>query len=110
GRMILTEAHGPGDPLFMQIVLANPRGFCAGVRMAIDVVDQVLDIVEGETIYGYNEIVHNRHVVERFVDRGVVFVDDLEAVPEGKIVIFSAHGISPAIREQARARNLRSID
>lgn len=95
----------------MQIVLANPRGFCAGVRMAIDVVDQVLDIVDGqETIYVYHEIVHNRHVVERFVDRGVVFVDDLNDVPEGSIVIFSAHGISPLIRRQAETRSLRAID
>lgn len=68
----------------MQIVLANPRGFCAGVRMAIDVVDQVLDIVgDDETIYVYHEIVHNKHVVDRFVDRGVVFIDDLNEVPEG---------------------------
>ncbi len=95
----------------MQIVLANPRGFCAGVRMAIDVVDQVLDIVDpDETVYVYHEIVHNRHVVDRFVDRGVMFVDDLEAVPEGSIVVFSAHGVSPAIRAQADARNLSSID
>lgn len=95
----------------MQIVLANPRGFCAGVRMAIDVVDQVLDIVDpDETVYVYHEIVHNRHVVDRFVDRGVVFVDDLDEVPEGSIVVFSAHGVSPAIRAQADARNLSSID
>ncbi len=95
----------------MQIVLANPRGFCAGVRMAIDVVDQVLDIVgESETIYVYHEIVHNRHVVDRFVDRGVVFVDDLGDVPRGRIVIFSAHGISPAIRQEAEDRGLRAID
>jgi 4-hydroxy-3-methylbut-2-enyl diphosphate reductase len=94
----------------MQIILANPRGFCAGVRMAIDVVDQVLDILPGQTLYVYHEIVHNRHIVDRFVDRGVRFVDDLEEVPEGSIVVFSAHGISPAIREQANVRNLRSID
>jgi len=95
----------------MQIVLANPRGFCAGVRMAIDVVDQVLDIVgEDETVYVYHEIVHNKHVVDRFVDRGVIFVDDLSEVPQGSIVVFSAHGVSPAIRAQADALKLRSID
>ncbi|MEM7755404.1 MAG: 4-hydroxy-3-methylbut-2-enyl diphosphate reductase [Planctomycetota bacterium] len=94
----------------MRVVLANPRGFCAGVRMAIDVVDQVLDLFPGETIYVYHEIVHNKHVVTRFKDRGVVFVEDVEEVPEGRIVVFSAHGISPAVRAAADARGLRSID
>lgn len=94
----------------MQIILANPRGFCAGVRMAIDVVDQVLEILPGQTLYVYHEIVHNRHIVDRFVDRGVVFVDDLDDVPQGSIVVFSAHGISPMIRKQARDRNLQAID
>lgn len=78
--------------------------------MAIDVVDQVLDLFPGEPIYVYHEIVHNKHVVGRFKDRGVVFVDDLEEIPEGHIVVFSAHGVSPAIRAQARARRLQSID
>lgn len=94
----------------MQIVLPNPRGFCAGVRMAIDVVDQVVDLIPDQTIYVYHEIVHNRHIVDRFVDRGVIFVDDLEQVPHGSIVIFSAHGISPEIRNQAKARDLQAID
>jgi len=94
----------------MQIILANPRGFCAGVRMAIDVVDQILDILPGQTLYVYHEIVHNRHIVDRFVDRGVIFVDDLDSVPEGQIVVFSAHGISPAIRKQAAERHLQAID
>lgn len=78
--------------------------------MAIDVVDQVLDLFPGETIYVYHEIVHNKHVVGRFVDRGVRFVDDLAEVPQGAIVVFSAHGISPAIRAEARTRGLRAID
>lgn len=78
--------------------------------MAIDVVDQVLDLFPGETIYVYHEIVHNKHVVGRFVNRGVRFVDDLAEVPEGAIVVFSAHGISPAIRAEAKARGLRAID
>ena len=88
----------------MKIILANPRGFCAGVQMAIDVVDQVLDVFEGETIYVYHDIVHNKHVVDRFKDRGVVFVEDLDEVPEGSIVVFSAHGVSPAIRQHAERR------
>ena len=94
----------------MKIVLANPRGFCAGVRMAIDVVDQVLDILPGEKLFVYHEIVHNRHIVERFEDRGVVFVESIDEVPEGSIVVFSAHGISPAVRQAAEDRNLTAID
>lgn len=94
----------------MRILLANPRGFCAGVRMAVDVVDQVLDLFEGQAIYVYHDIVHNTHVVGRFRERGVRFVEDVSAVPEGSIVVFSAHGISPAVRQAAAARNLRTID
>lgn len=94
----------------MRIILANPRGFCAGVHMAIDVVDQVLDLYPGRTIYVYHEIVHNKHVVDRFKDRGVIFVEEIAEVPEGSIVVFSAHGISPAVREEARARNLTAVD
>jgi 4-hydroxy-3-methylbut-2-enyl diphosphate reductase len=96
--------------LLVRILLANPRGFCAGVRMAIDVVDQVLGILPGETIYVYHEIVHNKHVVGRFEDRGVVFVDDIEEIPVGSVVVFSAHGVSPQVRAQAAARNLSAID
>jgi len=94
----------------MKLILANPRGFCAGVYMAIDVVDQLLDICEGEPIYVYHEIVHNKHVVERFRGRGVTFVDTIDEVPAGSIVVFSAHGVSPAIRAEARERKLTAID
>jgi 4-hydroxy-3-methylbut-2-enyl diphosphate reductase len=94
----------------MHLILANPRGFCAGVRMAIDVVDQVIDLFPGETIHVYHEIVHNKHVVGRFRDRGVKFVDAIDDVPEGSIVVFSAHGISPLVRSQARERGLTAID
>jgi len=94
----------------MHILLVNPRGFCAGVHMAIDVVDQVLDLCPDEPIYVYHEIVHNKHVVERFRKRGVVFVEDIEEVPEGSIVVFSAHGVSPAVREAAARRRLTAID
>jgi 4-hydroxy-3-methylbut-2-enyl diphosphate reductase len=78
--------------------------------MAIDVVDQVLELYPGQTIYVYHEIVHNKHVVRRFVERGVVFVEELDEVPEGSIIVFSAHGVSPALREQAMARNLTAVD
>lgn len=91
-------------------MLVNPRGFCAGVRMAIDVVDQVLELLPGETIYVYHEIVHNRHIVDRFIGLGVVFVESLDDVPRGSIVIFSAHGIPPSLRQQARDRELTAID
>jgi 4-hydroxy-3-methylbut-2-enyl diphosphate reductase len=94
----------------MKLILANPRGFCAGVYMAIDVVDQLLDICAGAPIYVFHEIVHNKHVVNRFRRRGVTFVDDLEEVPAGSIVVFSAHGVSPAVRQQAEARRLTAID
>jgi len=94
----------------MRIILANPRGFCAGVYMAIDVVDQLLDIVDGEPIYVFHEIVHNQHVVKRFRDRGVVFIESLEDVPEGSILVFSAHGVSPEVRKRAEERSLAAID
>jgi len=94
----------------MRIVLPNPRGFCAGVAMAIDVVDRAIELYKGEPIYVYHDIVHNRHVVERFRDRGVRFVEDVDGIPEGAVVVFSAHGIPPSVRERARARGLRAID
>jgi 4-hydroxy-3-methylbut-2-enyl diphosphate reductase len=94
----------------MRVLLTNPRGFCAGVGMAVEVVRQMVDLFPGRTIHVYHEIVHNRHVVERFVDRGVVFVDDLSKVPSGEIVVFSAHGVSPAIRKLAVERHLTAID
>ncbi len=95
----------------MQVYLANPRGFCAGVIMAVEVVDQLLALNEDvRPIFVYHEIVHNRHIVERFESQGVVFVDGLAEVPNGATVVFSAHGVSPAIRDAAKARNLRAID
>lgn len=94
----------------MKLILANPRGFCAGVYMAIDVVDQLLDICPNEPIYVYHEIVHNLHVVERFKRRGVRFIESLSEVPNGSILVFSAHGVSPALRAEAEARNLTAVD
>lgn len=93
----------------MRILLANPRGFCAGVNMAIECVEQVL-AVKGPPVYVYHEIVHNRHVVEGFHDRGVTFVEDVAEVPEGGVIVYSAHGISPAVRRAARARRLVEVD
>src|SRR4051812_22198292 len=93
----------------MKIILANPRGFCAGVNMAIDCVDEVLKL-RGAPVYVYHEIVHNRHVVENFKSRGVTFVNDVSDVPLGSVLVYSAHGISPAIKQAAKARNLVQID
>ncbi|MCS7190857.1 MAG: 4-hydroxy-3-methylbut-2-enyl diphosphate reductase, partial [Fimbriimonadales bacterium] len=92
-----------------KILLAAPRGFCAGVAYAIEVVDLALEAF-GAPLYVRHAIVHNEHVVRAFERRGVIFVEDLNEVPEGSNVVFSAHGVSPAVREQARARNLNVID
>src|SRR5215216_4389584 len=93
----------------MKIILANPRGFCAGVNMAIESLERALDLF-GAPIYVYHEIVHNRPVVERFKKRGVVFVDTVEEVPPGATVLYSAHGVAPAIRKAAEKHQLRAID
>ena len=93
----------------MKIILANPRGFCAGVNMAIDSLDRALELF-GTPLYAYHEIVHNRPVVERFQKRGVVFVESMEDIPEGSTVLYSAHGVAPAVREAAARRRLRAID
>jgi 4-hydroxy-3-methylbut-2-enyl diphosphate reductase len=93
----------------MKIILANPRGFCAGVNMAIESLEQALALF-GSPIYVYHEIVHNRPIVERFRTRGVVFVDDISEVPSGGTVLYSAHGVSPIIRQQSETRSLRAID
>lgn len=93
----------------MKIILAAPRGFCAGVNMAIECLDMALNAF-GAPIYVYHEIVHNRFVVESFTARGVVFVDELSEVPAGSHLLFSAHGVSPEIRAVAKARDLLAID
>jgi len=93
----------------MEILLAKPRGFCAGVNMAIECLDRTIEMC-GAQIYVYHEIVHNKYVVERFTQQGVTFVESVDEVPEGAILLYSAHGVSPEIREQARRRGLRTID
>ncbi len=91
------------------LYLAAPRGFCAGVDRAIDIVDMALQVY-GAPIYVRHEIVHNRHVVDDLRRKGAVFVDELREVPAGAVVIFSAHGVSPEVRREADARGLRSLD
>lgn len=93
----------------MKVLLANPRGFCAGVNMAIEALDRALELYE-PPIYVFHEIVHNRHVVERFRRRGVSFVDGVEEVPQGALLMYSAHGVSPEVRQQVKDRRIRSID
>jgi 4-hydroxy-3-methylbut-2-en-1-yl diphosphate reductase len=93
----------------MHVILASPRGFCAGVNMAIDALDAALAAF-GTPLYVYHEIVHNRPVVERFRRQGVVFVDSIDEVPAGATVLYSAHGVAPAVREASAKRNLRAID
>jgi len=91
------------------LFLAAPRGFCAGVDRAIDIVDLALQVY-GAPIYVRHEIVHNRHVVDGLRERGAVFVDELSSVPPGAVVIFSAHGVSPQVRHEAAERGLRALD
>jgi 4-hydroxy-3-methylbut-2-enyl diphosphate reductase len=91
------------------LLLAEPRGFCAGVVRAIDVLDLVLDR-EQAPVYAFHEIVHNRYVVERFQQRGAIFVNSIEEIPEGARVVFSAHGVSPAVVAEAERRKLRVVD
>ena len=93
----------------MKILLASPRGFCAGVNMAIESLDLTLREF-GAPVYVYHEIVHNKYVVESFKEKGAIFVDELEEVPPGSVLLFSAHGVSPEIRKLAQARNLNAID
>jgi 4-hydroxy-3-methylbut-2-en-1-yl diphosphate reductase len=92
-----------------RVFLAKPRGYCAGVDRAVVTVEKALETY-GAPVYVRKEIVHNKYVVETLQDRGAIFVDETDEVPEGALVVFSAHGVSPAVHEEAAARNLRTID
>ncbi|MGH3519621.1 MAG: 4-hydroxy-3-methylbut-2-enyl diphosphate reductase [Haloechinothrix sp.] len=100
-------AEGAARP--KRVLLAKPRGYCAGVDRAVITVEQALELY-GPPVYVRKEIVHNRHVVDTLRERGVIFVDEASEVPEGALVVFSAHGISPAVHAEAAERNLRTID
>lgn len=93
----------------MEIILANPRGFCAGVDRAISIVERALELYD-HPIYVRHEVVHNKFVVDGLRRRGAVFVDELAEVPDGQIVIFSAHGVSQSVRQQAKTRGLKVFD
>ncbi|PRX48994.1 4-hydroxy-3-methylbut-2-enyl diphosphate reductase [Prauserella shujinwangii] len=92
-----------------RVLLAKPRGYCAGVDRAVITVEKVLEMY-GPPVYVRKEIVHNRHVVDTLRERGVIFVEETSEVPEGGLVVFSAHGVSPAVHAEAEQRNLRTID
>ncbi|HEX9802974.1 MAG TPA: 4-hydroxy-3-methylbut-2-enyl diphosphate reductase, partial [Gammaproteobacteria bacterium] len=93
----------------MQVKLANPRGFCAGVDRAIAIVDRALDLF-GAPIYVRHEVVHNRYVVDTLRNKGAVFVEELDEVPDGATVIFSAHGVPKAVQQEAQRRGLKIFD
>ena len=93
----------------MKIRLANPRGFCAGVDRAIEIVNRALDVF-GPPIYVRHEVVHNKYVVDSLKNRGAIFVDELDEVPDDVIVIFSAHGVSKAVEAEADRRGLKVFD
>jgi 4-hydroxy-3-methylbut-2-enyl diphosphate reductase len=93
----------------MKVILANPRGFCAGVNMAVESLDRALALF-GAPVYVYHEIVHNRPIVDRFRAKGAVFVGDISDVPTGGTVLYSAHGVAPEIRKKSAERKLRAID
>jgi len=99
-----TTTPGPS-----KVLLAAPRGYCAGVDRAVQTVEHALEI-HGAPIYVRKEIVHNKHVVEQLTERGAIFVDQETEVPEGEMVVFSAHGVSPVVHENAEARQLKTID
>lgn len=101
--------NGNSSQADIKMVLASPRGFCAGVDRAITIVEKALEIY-GAPIYVQHEIVHNKHVVQRLRDDGAVFVENVDEIPEGSHVIYSAHGVAPEVRRRAEKRNLKVLD
>lgn len=101
--------QNPKKPPNMQIILANPRGFCAGVDRAITIVERALELF-GAPVYVRHEVVHNRYVVNRLKELGAIFIEEIHEVPDDSILIFSAHGVSKAVRDEAKRRQLRIFD
>ena len=93
----------------MKVLLANPRGFCAGVDRAIEIVEKALELI-GPPIYVRHEVVHNRFVVDSLRERGAIFVDRLDDVPDGQTVIFSAHGVAQRVKQESEERGLQVFD
>src|SRR3954453_10700869 len=102
-------ASGYAGCVVKKVLLASPRGYCAGVERAVDTVEKALELY-GPPVYVRKQIVHNLHVVRELEARGAIFVEDEEEVPVGKTVVFSAHGVAPSVHENSEARNLRTID
>ncbi|GAC58889.1 4-hydroxy-3-methylbut-2-enyl diphosphate reductase [Gordonia hirsuta DSM 44140 = NBRC 16056] len=105
----MTDTIPPTSSPSKRVLLASPRGYCAGVDRAVETVERALD-KHGAPVYVRKEIVHNRHVVDTLAERGAIFVDETDEVPEGALVVFSAHGVSPAVHASAEERQLRTID
>ncbi|MGY0501421.1 4-hydroxy-3-methylbut-2-enyl diphosphate reductase [Nocardia sp. FBN12] len=105
----ITRSAGAKAAGGKRVLLAEPRGYCAGVDRAVETVEKALE-KHGAPVYVRKEIVHNRHVVETLREQGVIFVDETDEVPEGALVVFSAHGVAPIVHETAAERNLRTID
>jgi 4-hydroxy-3-methylbut-2-enyl diphosphate reductase len=105
---VLTQIHGTNHGA-KTLVRVRPRGFCAGVVRAVDIVELALEAY-GNPVYVHHEIVHNRYVVDQLRRRGAIFVETIEEVPEGKVLVFSAHGVPPKVREEAKGRNLKVVD
>jgi 4-hydroxy-3-methylbut-2-en-1-yl diphosphate reductase len=93
-----------------EILLIAPRGFCAGVERAVEILDKALELNDGKPLYVNHEIVHNNYVVGQFKEKGVIFVDEISEVPENSTIVFSAHGVSPKVWEEAKSRDLEVID
>src|SRR6202041_1085309 len=100
---------GPMAAPTRKVLLAKPRGYCAGVDRAVQAVGRAIELY-GAPVYGRKQIVHNTHVVRNLEKRGAIFVEETEEVPEGSVVVFSAHGIAPEVREEAARRQLTAID
>ncbi len=109
GRIAVALYDGGMSVPAKRVLLAKPRGYCAGVDRAVITVEKALDLY-GAPVYVRKEIVHNKHVVQTLQARGAIFVEETEEVPEGATVVFSAHGVAPVVHEEAKARNLKSID
>ena len=107
--VMAAPAQAPARAAPKRVLLAAPRGYCAGVDRAVQAVEEALDLY-GPPVYVRKEIVHNKHVVEQLAARGAIFVEEETEVPEGKLVVFSAHGVAPAVHENAQRRNLQTID
>jgi 4-hydroxy-3-methylbut-2-en-1-yl diphosphate reductase len=104
-----SSAQAPARRAPKRVLLAAPRGYCAGVDRAVQAVEEALDLY-GPPVYVRKEIVHNKHVVQQLAERGAIFVEEETEVPEGELVVFSAHGVAPTVHENSRARRLRTID